>query len=497
MTSTRSAPPNLLRLAKKVMVDHDFDIDLDSADLGEVRAAQQQLQDLNQRKDLRHLLWSSIDNRDSLDLDQVEYAEVIDAADGTKRTRLFIGIADVDACVPKQSRIDTFAHTNATSVYTGIHVFPMLPEALSNQRTSLMQDADREAMVMQLDVCEDGTVCDFDVYFALVRNKAKLAYERVARWLKGEDDYPQVEKIQGLADQLKLQEQLCWRLRAAHERAGAISVQTIEARPIAVDGVVVDLEITETNRARDMVQNFMVAANSALAHYMQQQGLAIIQRIVKKPARWNKLVSLAAEYGASLPAEPDAVALAKFVADRRTADRARFPEFSLTIVKLLGPGQYVVHVPGEPEEGHFGLAVHEYTHATAPNRRYADLVLQRIVKSTLRKQASPYSVDELTGIADHCMNRENAARKVERTMRKAAAAVLLQPRIGEIFDAIVTGASHKGTYVRLVKPPAEGRVVKNNRGLDVGDHVRVRLLAADYLQGFIDFECVSESIAQS
>lgn len=486
--------PDLLTLAKQYMVNAGFDIDLDSADRAELNAAHDRLQILDERKDLRHLLWSSIDNADSEDLDQVEYAERLADASAGGKARLYVAIADVDACVRKGGLIDTFASTNATSVYTGVQVFPMLPEALSTDRTSLLPGRDREAMVMQVDVLDDGAVENFQVYFALVHNYAKLAYERVARWLKGgahgEQNYPALDSVPGLAQQIRLQEEICLNLREANERAGALAVQTIEAHPVAVDGVVVDLQVTETNRARDMIQSFMVTMNSALARYMDAHGAAIIQRIVKEPKRWLKLVELAASFGTVLPAEPDAVALARFVAQRRQADISRFPEFSLTIVKLLGPGQYVVHVPGEPDEGHFGLAVHEYTHATAPNRRYADLVIQRQVKAMLRGEATPYAVEELRAIADHCMDRENAARKVERNMRKAAAAVLLAPRVGEEFDAIVTGASAKGVYVRLISPPAEGRVVRNEKHLDVGDKVRVRLISTDYRRGFIDFEYV-------
>ncbi len=489
--------PDLLALAKQHMATAGFDIDLDEADRAELDMSRAQLQNLDERKDLRHLLWSSIDNADSEDLDQLEYAERLDAQPGGE-ARLYVAIADVDACVRQGGHIDKYASTNATSVYTGVHVFPMLPEELSTDRTSLLPGKDREAMVMQIDVLDDGSVENFQVYFALVHNYAKLAYERVARWLKAKaaetgtsmQSYPALDSVPGLAKQIRLQEEICLNLREANERAGALSVQTIEARPVAVDGVIVDLKVTETNRARDMIQSFMVTMNSALARYMDAHGAAIIQRVVKEPKRWTKLIELAASFGTTLPVEPDAVALACFVAQRRLADIAGFPEFSLTIVKLLGPGQYVVHVPGQPDEGHFGLAVHEYTHATAPNRRYADLVIQRQVKAMLRSDKTPYPVDDLRAIAEHCMDRENAARKVERNMRKAAAAVLLAPRIGEEFDAIVTGASGKGVYVRLIHPPAEGRVVRNEKHLDVGDKIRVRLIAADYRRGFIDFEYV-------
>lgn len=476
-----------MALAERLMVTAGFDIDLDSRDWAELNSIRQQLQDVQDRKDMRAMMWSSIDNSDSQDLDQIEYCEQLDGG----KIRLYVGIADVDACVKKGGRIDTYAGTNATSVYTGVKVFGMLPEELSYHRTSLLGNEDREAMVMQIDVHEDGSVEGFQLYFALVRNYAKLAYEKVADWLKNGGAYPAIDALAGMDTQIKLQETCALRLRAANERAGALSVQTIEANPVAVNGVVVDLAITETNRARDVIQHFMVTMNSALAHYMDQKGAAIIQRIVRKPKRWPKLVELAASFGVTLPPEPDAVALAQFVAGRRTADKQSFPDLSLKVVKLLGPGEYVVHIPGAPEEGHFGLAVHEYTHATAPNRRYADLVIQRQVKAMLRGEVAPYTPDELTTIANHCMDREEAAHKVERTMRKAAAAVLLSKHIGEEFDAVVTGASPKGVYVRLIKPPAEGRIVSNEQGLDVGDKVRVKLLNTDWAQAFIDFERVT------
>ncbi len=483
---TSASSVDLVDMARRIMVDHNFDINLDACDRQELDGITAAMRDSEGRKDLRSLLWSSIDNHDSKDLDQVEYIEQLDQ----DRIRLYIGIADVDACVPQGQQIDKFAGTNSTSVYTGVRVFPMLPEELSNERTSLLPKMDREAMVMQLDVDGQGAVIEFQVYFAIVRNYAKLAYEKVARWLEG-SPYPELDAVPGLAEQVRLQEKLCLKLRSANERAGAISVQTVEAQPVAVGGVVVDLQLTQSNRARDIIQSFMVAANSSLAHYMQERKVAIIQRIVKKPSRWPKLVTMAASFGTTLPPEPDAVALAKFISSRRAADSVNFPEFSLTVIKLLGPGQYVVHVPGQPAEGHFGLAVHEYTHATAPNRRYADLVLQRIVKALIRGKAQPYTVEDLSAIAEKCMDRENAARKVERIMRKAAAAILLAPRVGETFDAIVTGSSDKGVYVRLLAPPAEGRVISNHRGLDVGDSVRVRLLFTNYHKGFIDFERVN------
>ena len=435
--------------------------------------------------DLRDWLWSSIDNRESRDLDQIEYAER--AANGD--IRLWIGIADVDALVGKGSAIDRHAAHNTTSVYTGVDIFPMLPEALSTDRTSLLDGQDRLAMVGEFLVNESGDVGTVGFYPALVRNHAKLDYDSVGDWLEGDGPIP--EKVAGTPDlekQLMLQDEAMERLYHHREKCGALNFETIEARVVLTDGKVTDLDVPHKNRARALIENFMIAANTAQATFLADHDRLTIQRIVREPERWPRIVDLALQYGFRLPEKPDARSLSTFLDKRREADPIRFPDLSLSIVKLMGPGEYVVVRPGEEHFGHFGLAVTNYTHSTAPNRRFPDLVTQRILKSVLSKQPAPYSAEELEQIAANCTEREDAARKVERRMRKAAAAVLLADRIGERFEAIVTGAGPKGTYVRVLKPPVEGRVMRGERGMDVGDRVFVRLVGANPERGFIDFE---------
>jgi VacB/RNase II family 3'-5' exoribonuclease len=442
--------------------------------------------DLNDEsiRDLRSLLWSSIDNSDSRDLDQIEFAERLPGGD----IRLMIGIADVDAFVPKGSAIDRHALENTTSIYTGVRTFPMLPEQLSNDTTSLLEDVDRLAVVIELVVDTEGEVRSNDVYRALVRNHAKLVYGPVGAWLEGGAPAPpKVSEVEGLSEQLRLQDEATERLRALRRRNGALNLETIEAKPVTVDGRVVDLVRTEHNRARDLIESFMVAANSEMAEFLEAEGWPSIRRVVRTPERWPRIVEIARSFGDNLPDEPDSRALAAFLTRRRADDPEHFPDLSLSIVKLMGPGEYAVERAGADGEGHFGLAVHDYTHSTAPNRRYADLITQRLLKAVVAHRVAPYTEAELRDIAERCTEREDAARKVERLMRKVAAAVLLGERIGETFDAIVTGVSAKGTFVRLISPPADGRVVRGEQGMDVGDKVRVLLLSTEPERGFIDF----------
>ncbi|HTE50044.1 MAG TPA: RNB domain-containing ribonuclease [Kofleriaceae bacterium] len=439
--------------------------------------------------DLRDRPWSSIDNDESRDLDQIEVAERMDG----DRIRVLIAIADVDALVPRGSPIDQLAAHNTTSLYTGIRVFPMLPEALSTGRTSLLEGEDRLAVVTEMVVLADGSLDDgaTRIYSARVRNRAKLTYDAVGAWLEAGANRRLGEHPAEIADQVRLHDQAAQRLRRRRFERGALELETIEARPVARDGEIVDLEVAHKNRARELVEDLMIAANGATARYLEARGFASIRRVVRAPRRWPRIVELARELGAELPAEPSAPALAGFLAERRRADPARYPDLSLSVVKLLGPGEYAVQRAAEPDQGHFGLAVEDYAHSTAPNRRYADLVTQRLLLAAAAAAPTPYTDDELVAIAARCTEREDAARKVERTMRKVGAAVLLSSRVGETFDAIVTGATGKGTFVRLIHPPAEGRVVSGEGGLDVGDPVRVRLLATEPLRGFIDFAAVA------
>lgn len=435
-------------------------------------------------RDLREKPWSSIDNTESKDLDQIEVAEAL--PDGT--IKLIVAIADVDALVPKDSPIDEHAYTNCTSVYTGSDVFPMLPIKLSTDLTSLNEDEDRLAIAIETVVSADGNVVSYDVYRAMVRNRAQLAYEPVGEWLDGGDVPQKVAGNKALSDQLKLQHEASKRLKAERLRNGALEFETIEATPISKDGKVVDLKLIHKNAARDLIEDFMIASNVAIAKYLEAQGRSGIRRVVREPERWARIVELAKRYGTTLPNEPDSLALAKFLAARLQADPDVFPDLSVSIVKLMGPGIYALDLPGKDPGGHFGLATHDYTHATAPNRRYADLVTQRLVKAALANTPTPYSNDELTAIAARCTEREDAENKVERTVRKTVAALLLRDRIGETFDGIVTGRNPKGTFVRTIRPPAEGMVVRNADDFDVGDRVRVKLVGADPYKGYIDFE---------
>jgi len=435
-------------------------------------------------RDLTNLAWSSIDNSDSRDLDQIEVAERL--ADGS--IRVLVGIADVDALAQRGSLVDGHARANTCSLYTGVHIFPMLPEVLSTDRTSLLEDGRaRLAVITEYIVRPDGSLADKDtqVYIARVQNRAKLAYEDVGAWLENDGKPPHGgAEIQA---QLRLQDEAACKLRELRHLHGALDFETIEARPVVKGGEIVDLEVTHKNRAKQLIEDLMIAANVATAKFLEQRGHSSIRRIVPKPKRWDRIVQLAASYGTALPAEPSSVALAGFLAARKKADPQRYADISLSVVKLLGPGEYALQRATDPDFGHFGLAVDDYAHSTAPNRRYPDLVTQRLLKQCQAQLGQAYSDDDLAELAAHCTERENAARKVERTMRKVAAARLLSTHLGEQFDAIVTGVGDHGTFVRLLHPPAEGRVVRGEQGMDVGDLVRVRLVDTAPERGFIDF----------
>jgi exoribonuclease-2 len=436
-------------------------------------------------QDLRSLPWSSIDNDDSRDLDQIEVAEAL--PNGHVRVR--VGIADVDALVHKGSALDAYAAHNTCTIYTGPRIFPMLPESLSTDHTSLGDGAERLAIVVEMDVDPAGTVVKADVYRAAVNNHAKLAYDGVGAWLEGSGPAPaKVGASKVLQEQLRLQDAAAQCLKKLRYERGALDLETIEARAVvANDGSVTRIELTKKSRARALIEDFMIAANGAMARFLDDRHLSSIRRVVKAPERWMRIVALAKQSGEVLPPEPSSRALAAFLDRRKVAAPDTFADLSVSVVKLMGPGEYVLERYGEPHDGHFGLAVTDYTHSTAPNRRFADLVTQRLVKAALAGSPPPYSDEELGAIATHCTQKENDERKVERTTRKQAAAVYLADRIGQQFDAIVTGAADKGTFARLVDPPAEGRIVEGERGLDVGDHVRVRLVATEPSKGFIDF----------
>ena len=435
-------------------------------------------------RDLRKLLWCSIDNDDTRDLDQLTFAEP--AEDGG--IRVFIAVAEVDVLVAKDSAIDQRAQHNTTSVYTAAKIFPMLPEELSTGLTSLNEHEERLAMVAELVVRDDGQTTDGDVYFARVYNHAKLAYNQVAAWLEGESGVPaEIAALEGLAETIKLQDAAADRMREHRHENGALDLETIEPRAVIRNGEVVELRRDKRNNARLLIEDFMIAANGVTARFLERKNFSSIRRVVRSPERWDRIERIAEELGERLPPEPDPRALEQFLIRRRKADPTTFPDLSLTIVKAMGAGEYVLERSGEDSGGHFGLAVRDYAHSTAPNRRFPDLITQRLVKAALRGAASPYADDELATLAEHCSKQEDAANKVERQIRKSAAASLLLSRIGDVFSGIVTGASAKGTWARVFDPPVEGRIVRGEKGLDVGDRVRVKLLSVDVDRGFIDF----------
>lgn len=434
--------------------------------------------------DLRDRLWASIDNDESRDLDQLSVAEPLSGG----AAKILLAIADVDAAVQRDSPIDKDAARNTTSVYTVAQIFPMLPEKLSTNLTSLAQDQDRLAIIIDMTIAADGAVTQSTLYRGLVRNRAKLAYNSVAAWLDGSGRMPaQIGAVPGMDEQLRAQDRVAAVLKQVRHARGALSLQTSEAQAVFDGGLLSDLRPDENNRAKDLIEDFMIAGNGVTARYLADKNLPSLRRVLRTPEHWDRIVAVAGEFGDRLPVSPDARALNQFLVKRRQADPLRFPDISLTIVKLLGRGEYVLDRPGEHTEGHFGLAISDYTHSTAPNRRYPDLLTQRLVKAALRDAAHPYSEEELAALAVHCTAQEDNAAKVERAVGKSAAAQLLSGRQGQRFDAIVTGASAKGTWVRISSPTTEGRVVKGFAGLSVGQQVRVELAHTDIERGFIDF----------
>jgi VacB/RNase II family 3'-5' exoribonuclease len=441
-------------------------------------------------RDLRSLLWASIDNDDSLDLDQLSVGEAL--VNGA--TKILVAIADVDALVKKGCAIDDHAQANTTSVYTAAEIFPMLPEKLSTGLTSLGEGDERLAIVVEMVVGADGSVTTSDVYRAAVLNRAKLAYNSVAAWLEGTAPAPpRVAAVPGLDEQLRMQDRAAQCLRSVRQAHGALRLETIEVHAVFDGGALADLLPDEKNRAKELIEDFMIAANGVIAKYLESKGLPSLRRVLRTPKHWDRIVALAAESGEKLPPAADAAALDGFLAKRRKADPERFPDLSLSVIKLLGSGEYALEIPGQPTEGHFGLAVKDYTHSTAPNRRFPDLIAQRLLKAAFSKQASPYTTDELKALALHCTEQEDKADKVQRQVGKSAAALLLESRIGSQFDGIVTGASDKGTWVRISGPVAEGRVVRGFEGLQVGNRVRVQLVRTDAARGFIDFATVKRA----
>ena len=436
-------------------------------------------------RDLTHLLWASIDNDDSRDLDQLTVAEVMPG----DKVRILVAVADVDSIVKKGSAIDDHARHNTTSVYTAAMVFPMLPEKLSTDLTSLNFKSDRLSLVIEMVIGPDGSVRDSQIYRARVRNQAKLAYNSVAAWLEGNGAVPEaVAAVIALDENLRIQDRAAQSLRNLRHVHGALSLETIKVKPIFDGDQLRNFEVENKNRATDIIEDFMIAVNGITAQYLTSRKFPSIRRVVREPKRWDRIVEIAAEHKFSLPAHPDPKALDEFLIQEKAADPLRFPDLSLTVIKLLGAGEYIAKLPDDTAPGHFGLAVRDYSHSTAPNRRYPDLITQRLLKAAIAGDSWPYGKDELDALAKHCTEEEDAADKVERQVDKSAAALLLESRINEQFDSIVTGASDKGTWVRLLQMPVEGKLVNGFDGLDVGDRVRVRLISIDVERGFINFQ---------
>lgn len=476
---------DLKRIARRAMVEKGLEPDFSRDALAELAGIRgpAPVSAAADVRDMRGRPWVSIDNDDSRDLDQLTLAEP--SPSGV--TKIFVAVADVDALVRKGTAIDGHARTNTTSVYTAAEIFPMLPEKLSTDFTSLNEGQDRLAVVVEMVVEKDGTVTASDVYRAAVHNRAQLAYDSVSVGLTGGAFPEKAQAVPGGIEQLRLQDAVAQALRGRREEEGALDLETIEPKAVFANDELVDLAVLPKNRARQLIEDFMIAANGVTARYLAGKGFDALRRVVRAPERWQKIAALAAESGERLPAEPDSRALEAFLRKRRRADPLRFPDLSLVIVKLMGAGEYVVERPGQPPIGHFGLAVHDYTHSTAPNRRFPDLITQRLLKAAMAGEPTPYPAGELGPVAAHCTEQEDDADKVERLVRKSAAALLLEKRIGQLFDGVVTGASEKGTWVRIFGPPAEGRLVHGFDGLEVGDRLRVKLISTDIERGFIDF----------
>jgi exoribonuclease-2 len=476
---------DLAAAARQEMIDEGFDPDFPpetAEQLGRIKAQAPPLPGGDVR-DLRQLLWSSIDNDTSRDLDQAEVAERV--ANGI---RVQVAIADVDSDVQMGSPIDRHAAGQTTSVYTGVRTFPMLPEELSTDLTSLSENAGRLAVVVEMVVAPDGSITSSSIYRAMVRNQAQLAYNGVGAWLEGQAKAPKkVNESNDLQAQLKLQDEAAQALLAERHRLGALNFDRVEAEAVVSDGHVQDITTRKRNRATELIEDFMVAANEVMARTLTSAGMPSIRRVVKTPERWPRIVELAARYGDKLPEQPDAPALNQFLHKQRDQDPVHYTDLSLAVIKLMGPGEYVLARPGEPDQGHFALAAHDYTHSTAPNRRFADTVTQRLIKAVLAKSPAPYSAAQLDSIARDCTLKEDAARKVERSMGKRIAAVALQHRVGQTFSAVVTGVTPKGVFVRVLGPPAEGRLIRGEQGVDVGDRLRVTLVSTDPQRGYIDF----------
>ncbi len=485
----------LQSIAERAMLERDLLPSFSAEALAELRRIQtlgpmngEPIGDPSGIRKLSDRLWASIDNDDSRDLDQLTVAE---AMPGDK-VKILVAVADVDTRVKNGGAIDEHARHNTTSVYTAAMIFPMLPEKLSTDLTSLNFNEERLALVIEMVIGADGALQTSDIYRANVRNHAKLAYNSVAAWLEGRGQMPEaIATVKGLEGNLRLQDAVARRMKNLRHTHGALSLETIEAKPVFDGDQIRALEIDEPNRAKEIIEDFMIAANGVTARYLSAKKFPSIRRVVRAPKRWERLAEIASDYGTRLPPEPDSKALEEFLVKQKAADPVRFPDLSLAVIKLLGAGEYIAEPPEGEAPGHFGLAVKDYAHSTAPNRRYSDLLTQRLLKAALRGQHMPYTKDQLDVLADRCTTAEDAANKVERQVGKSAAALLLESRIGEQFDAIVTGASEKGTWVRLLSLPVEGKLVQGFDGTDVGDRMRVQLVETNVERGYIDFKKIN------
>ncbi len=476
----------LQQIAHMVMLEKKLLPDFSTQAMAEVDAFPDNIPKLdNSVHDLRDLLWCSIDNDDSQDLDQLTVAAELPR----ESIKILVAIADVDALVKKSSAIDEHARHNTTSIYTAAQIFTMLPERLSYDLTSLNYEEDRLALVVEIVISVEGEMLSSNIYRAVVRNRAKLAYDSIAAWLDGYGPMPEaVSKVAGLADNLQLQYRVAKKLKSLRHMHGALDFETIEARPIFEEEQIRDLEVQKRNTAREIIEDFMITANGVTARYLEKKKFPSLRRVVRVPKKWDRIVEIAAQHNYRLPMDADSKALAQFLAVAKAADPLRFPDLSLSIIKLMGAGEYVVEQPGETPLGHFGLAVKNYEHSTAPNRRYPDLITQRLLKAALAGDPIPYTIDELELLAQHCTQTENVVQKVERQVAKSAAAILLEARIGEKFDAIITGAAEKGVWVRLLHLPVEGKLVEHFSGQAVGNRLRVKLIHTDVEHGYIDFK---------
>jgi exoribonuclease-2 len=479
----------LQKIARRVMLERGLLPDFSSESLTELAAITGPAAKAEgSMRDLRHLLWCSIDNDDSRDLDQLTVAESL--SDGM--VKVLVAVADVDALVKKGSAIDDHARQNTTSVYTDATIFPMLPERLSTDLTSLNYASDRAAVVIEMVFGGDWSLQRSDVYSALVRNRAKLTYRGVAAWLEGEGPMPkEIGEVDGLSEKLRLQDMVSQELKTFRHDHGALTLETMEARLVFDAEELRDIVAEKSNRAKDIIENFMIAANGVTSRFLASRNLPSLRRVVRTPKQWDRIREIAAEKRFTLPEEPDSKSLDTFLTQAKAADPIHFPDLSLSVIKLLGPGEYMLSLPGGTPEGHFGLAVRDYTHSTAPNRRFPDMITQRLLKAAIDRKPLPYENLELQELALHCTRQEDAAKKVERQVRKSGAAMLLEDRIGKRFDAIVTGAAAKGTWVRLLHPPVEGRLSSGFEGMAVGRQLRVQLVSTDVDRGYIDFKSVN------